>query len=106
MDSFITSAPALRARSGHPSDLTAQAQAATLERTLGNLAVRRYGLCVAFVLLLMALNVFAGLSSVSLNDSDEARYGVAAWEMLQHKSFILTTYAGQPEYWNLKPPLG
>ncbi|HSS48894.1 MAG TPA: glycosyltransferase family 39 protein, partial [Thermoanaerobaculia bacterium] len=81
-------------------------QAAPLERALGTLAVRRYRLCVAFVLLLMALNVFAGLSSVTLNDSDEARYGVAAWEMLHNKSFIVTTYAGQPEYWNLKPPLG
>jgi 4-amino-4-deoxy-L-arabinose transferase-like glycosyltransferase len=77
-----------------------------LERALGNLAVRRYGLCVAFVLLVMALNVFAGLGSVSLNDSDEARYGVAAWEMLHNRSYIVTTYAGQPEYWNLKPPLG
>src|SRR5436305_14919629 len=105
MDSAITSAPALRARSdGHPSDQ--RIQAAPLERALGHLAVRRYGLCVAFVLLLMAVNVFAGLGSVALNDSDEARYGVAAWEMLHNRSFIVTTYAGQPEYWNLKPPLG
>jgi 4-amino-4-deoxy-L-arabinose transferase-like glycosyltransferase len=100
--SSVLSAPNLRARSG--GDLTIQA--VPLERALGSLAVRRYGLCVAFVLLLMALNVFAGLGSVSLNDSDEARYGVASWEMLHNRSFIVTTYAGQPEYWNLKPPLG
>src|SRR6476661_2390617 len=105
MDSSIISAPALRVRSG--GDLEGlMAQASSFERSLGTLAVRRYGLCVAFVLLMMAVNVLAGLGSVALNDSDEARYGVAAWEMLQHKSFILTTYAGQPEYWNLKPPLG
>jgi 4-amino-4-deoxy-L-arabinose transferase-like glycosyltransferase len=105
MDSSILLAPPLRARSG--GDLgVLTIQAAPLERALGVLAVRRYGLCVAFVLLLTALNVFAGLGSVSLNDSDEARYGVAAWEMLHNRSFIVTTYAGQPEYWNLKPPLG
>ncbi|HEX4964362.1 MAG TPA: glycosyltransferase family 39 protein [Thermoanaerobaculia bacterium] len=73
---------------------------------LGALAVRRYAACAALVLALMAWNVFAGLGSVAINDSDEARYGVSAWEMLQNRSFIVTTYAGQPEYWNLKPPLG
>ena len=102
MDFSAISEPTLRAR----IDVEPTAQTAPLERTLGLLAVRRYGLCVAFVLLLMAFNVFAGLGSVSLNDSDEARYGVAAWEMLHNRSFIVTTYAGQPEYWNLKPPLG
>jgi 4-amino-4-deoxy-L-arabinose transferase-like glycosyltransferase len=54
----------------------------------------------------MAWNVFAGLGGVALNDSDEARYGVSAWEMLQNRSFLVTTYAGEREYWNLKPPLG
>jgi 4-amino-4-deoxy-L-arabinose transferase-like glycosyltransferase len=77
-----------------------------LDQTLGRLAVRRYGLCVALVLVLMAWNVFAGLGSVAINDSDEARYGVSAWEMLQNRSFVVTTYAGEREYWNLKPPLG
>src|SRR5258707_2488977 len=105
MDTSNLSAPTLRARSG--GDLGGlTVQPAPFERALGLLAVRRYGLCVGFVLLLMAFNVFAGLGSVSLNDSDEARYGVAAWEMLQHRSFIVTTYGVQPEYWNLKPPLG
>jgi len=105
MDTSSLSAPNLRARSdGGLGSLTAQP--VPFERALGLLAVRRYGLCVGFVLLLMAFNVFAGLGSVSLNDSDEARYGVAAWEMLQNRSLIVTTYGGQPEYWNLKPPLG
>ena len=83
MESSITSAPTQRARAEGASGGLIR-QTAPLERSLGTLAVRRYGLCVAFVLLLMAVNVFAGLSSVTLNDSDEARYGVAAWEMLQN----------------------
>src|SRR5436305_4923323 len=87
-------------------DRSGTAQATPFERALGTFAVRRYGACVALVLMLMAINVFAGLGSVSINDSDEARYGVSAWEMVQNRSFLVTTYAGQPEYWNLKPPLG
>ncbi|HTQ81027.1 MAG TPA: glycosyltransferase family 39 protein, partial [Thermoanaerobaculia bacterium] len=75
-------------------------------RTLGELAIRRYAFCAFLVLGLMAVNVFAGLGSVALNDSDEARYGVSAWEMLQNRSYLVTTYAGEREYWNLKPPLG
>ena len=76
------------------------------ERAVGLFAVRRYRLCVGLVLALMACNVFVGLGAVSVNDSDEARYGVSAYEMLQNRSFIVTTYAGEREYWNLKPPLG
>jgi 4-amino-4-deoxy-L-arabinose transferase-like glycosyltransferase len=75
-------------------------------RALGLLAIRRYSLCASLVLALMAWNVFAGLGAVALNDSDEARYGVSAWEMLESHSYVVTTYAGQREYWNLKPPLG
>ncbi len=75
-------------------------------RALGLFALRRYALCALLVLALMAWNVFAGLGAVALNDSDEARYGVSAWEMLQNRSFVVTTYAGEREYWNLKPPLG
>jgi len=78
----------------------------SLSQALGRFAVRRYRLGFTLVLALMAWNVFAGLGSVSLNDSDEARYGVSAYEMLQSRSFLVTTYAGEREYWNLKPPLG
>ncbi len=68
--------------------------------------VRRYGWCAALVMAVMAVNVFLRLSSTFISDSDEARYGVSAYEMLRSRSFLVTTYAGQPEYWNLKPPLG
>jgi len=54
----------------------------------------------------MACNVFLGLGTSDVNDFDEARYGVTAFEMQQHRAFVLTTYAGQREVWALKPPLG
>ena len=75
-------------------------------RWLGRLAVRQYALCALLVMLLTAFNVFVGLSESRIDDSDEARYGVSAYEMVRSHSFVVTTYAGIPEYWNLKPPLG
>jgi hypothetical protein len=77
-----------------------------LQRALGRFVIRHYPLCVAMVLAVMAFNVFIGLASRRIDDSDEARYGVSAFEMLRSKSFLVTTYAERPEYWNLKPPLG
>ncbi len=73
---------------------------------LGRLAVRQYALCALLVMLLAAFNVFVGLGEGRIDDSDEARYGVSAYEMVQNHSFLVNTYAGAPEYWNLKPPLG
>jgi 4-amino-4-deoxy-L-arabinose transferase-like glycosyltransferase len=67
---------------------------------------RHYGLCAALVLALMACNVFLGLSTSGINDLEEGRYGVSAFEMQQHRSFVVTTYGGNKEFWACKPPLG
>jgi 4-amino-4-deoxy-L-arabinose transferase-like glycosyltransferase len=75
-------------------------------RALGRFVVRHYTLCVVLVLGVMACNVFLRLATNRIDDSDEARYGVSAFEMLRSKSLLVTTYAERPEYWNLKPPLG
>ena len=58
------------------------------------------------VFVLMAFNALWGLSNTFVRDLDEARYGVAASEMLHSHSLLITTYAGATEFWNLKPPLG
>lgn len=68
--------------------------------------VRHSRLWTVAILVLMAFNVFAGLSSARVDDSDEARYGVSSHEMLNSGSWIVPTYAGKNETWNLKPPLG
>jgi len=73
---------------------------------LGRFAVERYALAAALVLLFAAGNLFLRLGAVPLSDSDEARYGVSAYEMLHNHSYLVTTYGGEREYWNLKPPLG
>jgi 4-amino-4-deoxy-L-arabinose transferase-like glycosyltransferase len=58
------------------------------------------------IVALMTFNGFFALETTHLRDFDEARYGVAASEMLHSHSPLVTTYAGATEYWNLKPPLG
>lgn len=68
--------------------------------------LRHYLAGVALTLLLACVNCFWRLSTNVVSDLDEARYGVAASEMLRSHSALVATYAGRPEYWNLKPPLG
>jgi hypothetical protein len=77
-----------------------------VQRALGRFVIRHYALCFALVLGIMACNVFLRLATTRVDDSDEARYGVSAFEMLRSGSLLVTTYADRPEYWNLKPPLG
>jgi 4-amino-4-deoxy-L-arabinose transferase-like glycosyltransferase len=73
---------------------------------VGGFVSRHDRLCALLVVALMAVNVFLGLATSSVNDFDEARYGVSAFEMQQHRAFVVTTYAGKKELWALKPPLG
>jgi 4-amino-4-deoxy-L-arabinose transferase-like glycosyltransferase len=73
---------------------------------LGSVVDRHERWCAALVLALMACNLFLGLATSNVNDYDEARYGVTAFEMQRHRTFVLDTYAGQREVWALKPPLG
>lgn len=82
------------------------ATARSLNYRLGRLLLRNYGKCVVLILTLALVNCFWRLSSNVISDLDEARYGVAASEMLHNHSALIATYAGLPEYWNLKPPLG
>src|ERR1700730_12587428 len=91
----------IRARSSVPG-----LGACGVQRALGRFVVRHYTLCVILVLGVMACNVFLRLATNRIDDSDEARYGVSAFEMLRSKSLLVTTSAERPEDWNLKPPLG
>ncbi len=81
-------------------------RAAWFNRRLGLSLIRNYRLWTVLVVGLMVCNVFLRLGSARIDDSDEARYGVAAYEMLRSHDWIVPTYAHAPETWNLKPPLG
>lgn len=49
--------------------------------------------------------LFANLGATRIMDYDEARHGVNAYEMIQNDDYLVQTYGGEPDYWNLKTPL-
>lgn len=48
---------------------------------------------------------FHNLGVSLVQDWDEARHGVSAYEMLKNNEYIINTYNYSNDYWNLKPPL-
>jgi 4-amino-4-deoxy-L-arabinose transferase-like glycosyltransferase len=62
---------------------------------------------LTFIVLLAGAgyNVFYHLEAFPIYSWDEARHGVSAYEMLKKGNFIVNTYRGHTDYWNLKPPL-
>ncbi len=66
---------------------------------------KKYWLSFSIVLLLSIFNLFYFLDSLPVQNWDEARNGITAYEMIIHKDFIKTTYLGETDYWNTKPPL-
>ncbi|MCI5956222.1 MAG: glycosyltransferase family 39 protein [Clostridiales bacterium] len=75
--------------------------------TYRGLSARRAAYWVLLALLLTAggFLLFFNLDGAALSDCDEARHGVSAYEMLQSGDYVVTTFDGEPDYWNLKPPL-
>jgi 4-amino-4-deoxy-L-arabinose transferase-like glycosyltransferase len=64
-----------------------------------------YFVSMMVLLSMAALNVFYRLGDFPIYSWDEARHGVSAFEMLRNGNFIVNTYRGKNDYWNLKPPL-
>ena len=62
---------------------------------------------IAMILLLTAggMLLFTDLGEANISDCDEARHGINAYEMLQSGDYVVSTYIGETDYWNLKPPL-
>jgi len=75
-------------------------------QAISNTVIQYYVQCYGAVLGLMTFNVFWHLGDTYVRDHDEGRYAVAASEMLHGHSPLITTYGGETEFWNLKPPLG
>lgn len=49
--------------------------------------------------------LFANLGVQAIVDYDEARHGVNAYEMIRNDEYVVHTYGGETDYWNLKPPM-
>ena len=64
-----------------------------------------YWILFCFLLCCAVFLLFFRLEDYRIMDYDEARHGSNAYEMLQSGDFIVHTYEGQPDDWNLKPPL-
>jgi 4-amino-4-deoxy-L-arabinose transferase-like glycosyltransferase len=61
---------------------------------------------LAFAVLALALfNVAFRIDREILMQWDESLYAVSAWEMLKSGNWIATTFLGQLDYYNTKPPL-
>jgi len=51
------------------------------------------------------MSCFFNLAGTPLQDWDEARHGVSAYEMIQNGNFLINTYNHELDYANAKPPL-
>ncbi len=60
-----------------------------------------------FVLLTAAIAFlcFRCLGIGAIDSWDEARHGISAYEMLRSGNYLVNTFLGEPDYWNVKPPL-
>ncbi len=64
-----------------------------------------YGI-ILLLILLSGYIVFNNLGSSTLFDWDESRNAQNALEILESNDWIVLKYAGKPDLWNTKPPLG
>jgi 4-amino-4-deoxy-L-arabinose transferase-like glycosyltransferase len=64
-----------------------------------------YAALAAGVLCLAALNLFFRLGQEFVTEWDEALYAISATEMLARGDWIKTTFFGNVDYYNTKPPL-
>ena len=49
--------------------------------------------------------LFFHINQIPFASSDESRHGVSALEMIYNHNYIINSWAGQPDMWNLKPIL-
>lgn len=73
----------------------------------GIVYAKKYGFALLCGLLtvLCIYVCFARLDYARIQNWDEARHGVNAYEMMKNHNYIVNTYNYQNDYFNLKPPL-
>src|SRR5207253_3378956 len=57
------------------------------------------------VVALAAFNLTWRLNAEIVSEWDESLYAISAWEMVRSGRWIATTFLGNPDYYNVKPPL-
>lgn len=76
-----------------------------IHRLLLHLTDQYYLLWFALLGLLTAFLCFRCLGIGAIDSWDEARHGISAYEMMQNGNYLVNTFQGSPDYWNVKPPL-
>lgn len=66
---------------------------------------RHYRPFAAVILLLAAFNGLFNLNREYVAEWDESLYATSAWEMLRSRQWVATTFDGNVDYYNTKPPL-
>ncbi len=64
-----------------------------------------YLLALTLLLCVGGFFLYYGLENQMVMNYDEARHGINAYEMIRNDDYVTHTFQGQPDYWNLKPPL-
>ncbi len=64
-----------------------------------------YWVFFALLVAMTAFLCFRCLGVKAIDSWDEARHGVSAYEMIQSGNYLVNTWLGEPDYWNVKPPL-
>lgn len=57
------------------------------------------------LILFLGFACFFKLGYADIENWDEARHGINAYEMIKNKNYIANYYNGEVDYWNLKPPI-
>lgn len=64
-----------------------------------------YSIVLVLLLCVAGYLLCANLTKRPLTDWDEARHAINAYEMVQSGDYVVHTYLGETDLWNLKPPL-
>lgn len=76
-----------------------------LRETIKEILDKYYPLLFVCLIVLISFLCFNNLGKFQVNDWDEARHGVNAYEMFRNKEWIVNTFDYSNDYYNLKPPL-
>lgn len=69
------------------------------------LCAAAYGAVLIALLASAGFLLFANLESAWVEMYDELRHAVNAYEMVVNDDYLVNTYFGETDYFNLKPPL-
>lgn len=76
-----------------------------LYNSLLRLTETYYWIWFALLAAATAFLCFRCLGVGDIDSWDEARHGISAYEMMQSGNYLVNTFMGEADYWNVKPPL-